>query len=166
MKKVVGAEQKGFHLLNRNKKVVSVLLTFFFVFSVFSPTAFAAQTYSNALTATNLEYMSVSQSVVDSSVESRNAVTKIIKTAIEFIKDNKHAAADVIEQVAGSDVAEAFLKYYDKVVEALDPLLAWSEIPAQAVYDAVRRVLVGAGVNETTAVQIALAIKEGLSWFI
>ena len=81
------------------------------------------------------------------------------------LKNNKQAAAEVIKKVAGSTVSKNFLKYFDKIVEALDPLLDWTDIPAQAVYDAVRRVLVGAGVSESVAVNIALAIKEGLSWF-
>ena len=49
--------------------------------------------------------------------------------------------------------------------EAVEQLLSWTDIPAQAVYDAVRRVLVNAGIKEKVAVSIALAIKESLSCF-
>ncbi len=147
------------------KKVISILLTIFFVCNIFSPAAFASPDYSN-LANTNTVESIADTNKSEAVVEPRNAVTKIVKSAINFIKNNKEAAAEVIESVSGSTVAKNFLKYYDKVVEALEPLLEWSEIPAQAVYDAVRRVLVSAGVSETVAVNIALAIKEGLSWFV
>ena len=71
-----------------------------------------------------------------------------------------------MERVSGKTVAKYFLKYYDKVVQALDPLLSWVYIPEQAVFDAVRRKLVDFGVSEKIAVNIALAIKEDLSWFV
>ncbi|MBR5318545.1 MAG: hypothetical protein IKU46_03005 [Peptococcaceae bacterium] len=147
------------------KKVISILLTIFFVCNIFSPAAFASPDYSN-LANTNTVESIADTNKSEAVVEPRNAVTKIVKSAINFIKNNKEAAAEVIESVSGSTVAKNFLKYYDKVVEVLEPLLEWSEIPAQAVYDAVRRVLVSAGVSETVAVNIALAIKEGLSWFV
>ncbi len=92
--------------------------------------------------------------------------SKIVKAAIKFIIKNKSAAAKVIEKVSGKTVAKNFLKHFDKVTKALNPLLEWSEIPAQAVYDAVFRGLYNAGVSRAVATNIALAIKEGLSWFI
>ncbi len=107
----------------------------------------------------------VQESDYSTPIQTINAATKIIKDAIKFIKKNKKAAAEVIERISGKTVAKNFLKNYDKVVKALDPLLSWTDIPVQAVYDAVRRVLVNAGVKEKVAVNIALAIKEGLSWF-
>ena len=96
----------------------------------------------------------------------RNLATKIIKKAIKFIIKHGDEAAKVIEKIAGKTVAKNFLKHFDKVVVALEPLLSWVEIPAQAVYDAVYRGLVNAGVSNSVATNIALAIKEGLSWFI
>lgn len=96
----------------------------------------------------------------------RNLATKIIKEAIEFTIKHGDEAAKVIEKVAGKTVAKNFLKYFDKICDALRPLLDWAEIPAQAVYDAVYRTLVNAGVSSGVASTIALAIKEGLSWFI
>lgn len=76
------------------------------------------------------------------------------------------AGAEVIERVSGKTVAKNFLKHFDTVAKALEPLLEWSDIPAQAVYDAVFRGLYNAGVSRAVATNIALAIKEGLSWFI
>lgn len=152
------------------KKVISMLLTVFFICNIFSPTAFASQNYLDIKDINRSELLYYNHvdtnNEAETVVEPRNAVTKIVKSAINFIKNNKEAAAKVIEAVSGPTVAKNFLKYYDKVVEALNPLLEWSEVPAQAVYDAVRRVLVAAGASETVAVNIALAIKEGLSWFV
>ena len=152
------------------KKVISILLTVFFICNIFSPTAFASQNYLDIKDIQRSELLYYNHvdanNEAETVVEPRNAVTKIVKSAINFIKNNKEAAAKVVEAVSGPTVAKNFLKYYDKVVEALDPLLEWSEVLAQAVYDAVRRVLVAAGASETVAVNIALAIKEGLSWFV
>ena len=96
----------------------------------------------------------------------RNLATKIIKEAIELIIKHGDEAAKVIEKVAGKTVAKNFFKYFDKICDALKPLLKWTEIPAQAVYDAVYRTLKNAGVSSKVAANIALAIKEELSWFI
>ncbi|WP_124065184.1 hypothetical protein [Clostridium sp. E02] len=92
--------------------------------------------------------------------------SKVVKSAIKFIIKNKSAAAKVIEKVSGKTVAKNFLKHFTKITAAIEPLLEWSEIPAQAVYDAVFRGLYNAGVSRAVATNIALAIKEGLSWFI
>lgn len=152
------------------KQNTCALLAGAILFTSVPSTAFAANkpAQNNATTIcveNSQELPPVQESDYDSVPEARNAATKVIKTAIKFIKNNKQAAAEVIKKVAGSTVSKNFLKYFDKIVEALDPLLDWTDIPAQAVYDAVRRVLVGAGVSESVAVNIALAIKEGLSWF-
>lgn len=92
--------------------------------------------------------------------------SKVVKSAIKFIIKNKSKAAKVVERVSGKTVAKNFLTHFDKITKAIEPLLAWSEIPAQAVYDAVFRGLYNAGVSRAVATNIALAIKEGLSWFI
>ncbi|MBE5980476.1 MAG: hypothetical protein E7249_15275 [Paenibacillaceae bacterium] len=92
--------------------------------------------------------------------------SKVVKAAVKFIIKNKSAAAEVVERVSGKTVAKNFLKHFDTIAGALEPLLAWSDIPAQAVYDAVFRGLYNAGVSRAVATNIALAIKEGLSWFI
>ena len=63
-------------------------------------------------------------------------------------------------------VAKNFKKYFSKICNAIEPLLSWTELPAQAVYDAVYRTLKNAGASNTVATNVALAIKEGLSLFI
>lgn len=101
-----------------------------------------------------------------SGVRQRNAVTVVCKSAIKFIIKNKSASMKVIERVSGKTVANAFGKHYTKVCAGLSPLLNWTEIPYQAVYDATFTVLRNAGVSRQVAANIALAIKEGISWFI
>lgn len=96
----------------------------------------------------------------------RSLATKVIKEAIEFIIKHGDDAAKVVAKVSGKTVSKNFLKHYSKVTKALKPLLKWSEIPKQAVYDAVFRGLYNAGVSRKVATNIALAIKEGLGWFI
>ncbi len=91
---------------------------------------------------------------------------RLAKEAIEFIIKHKYQAADVIERVSGKTVAKNFLKYFDEVADALEPLLDWLDVPSQAIYDAVYRTLINSGVSSKVAANIALAIKEGLSWFI
>lgn len=96
----------------------------------------------------------------------RNVGTKIVKQAIKFIVKHADDAAKIVEKVAGKTVAKNFLKYFDKIVAALNPLLEWTDVPSQAVYDAVYRALYNAGASSSVASTVALAIKEGLSWFI
>ncbi|WP_430598411.1 hypothetical protein [Enterococcus sp. AZ177] len=97
--------------------------------------------------------------------QSRSVATVIIKGAIKFIVKNKTLATNVVRSVAGKTVANNFAKHYAKICASLNPLLKWADIPYQAVYDAVYRALVNSGVAKGTASQIALAIKEGISWF-
>lgn len=92
--------------------------------------------------------------------------SKVIKEAIQFILKHGDEAAKVVEKVAGKAVAKNFTKHFTKISKALKPLLKWVDIPAQAVYDAVYRGLYNSGVSSKVAANIALAIKEGLSWFI
>lgn len=97
--------------------------------------------------------------------QSRNAATKICKEAIEFIIKNPKLAENVVAKVAGKTVAKNFARNYSKVCSGLKPLLKWSNIPYQALYDASYRVLINSGISRQVAANIALAIKEGASWF-
>lgn len=106
------------------------------------------------------------ESDYSSNVQSRNVGTKIVKAAIKFIIKHKNASAEVIEKVAGKSISKKFLTHYTKICKALKPLLKWTELPSNAVYDAVFRALYNAGVSHKVATNVALAIKEGLSWFI
>ncbi|WP_262808188.1 hypothetical protein, partial [Clostridioides difficile] len=97
--------------------------------------------------------------------QTRNLATKICKEAIEFIIKHPNQSKNVVEKVAGKTVAKNFAKHYSKICKGLKPLLKWSEIPYQALYDATFRVLVNSGISRSVASNIALAIKEGASWF-
>lgn len=102
---------------------------------------------------------------VNSAVE-RSLATKVVKEIIEFIIEHGDDAAKVIKKVAGKSTANSFIKHHKKITKALKPLLKWSEIPRQAIYDAVFRGLYNAGVSRSVATKIALAVKEGLDWFL
>ena len=67
---------------------------------------------------------------------------------------------------ADAKIANQVAYYYGTIAKALKPLLDWSEIPAQAVQDAVYRELVRSGVSSSQATNIAFHVKEALSWFI
>lgn len=64
---------------------------------------------------------------------SRNIFTKIAKKAI----NNKARLVNFAEKVAGKTVAKNVNKFFTPITRALKPLLKWSEIPGQAVYDAI-----------------------------
>lgn len=155
---------KKIHLL-RNK-ILAVFLSGILSFSVFVPTI---NVYANDISINSTvetTFPTPKESDYNSIYGERSAVTKIVKSAIKFIIKNKKASAEVIERVAGKTVAKNFLKYFDDITDAINPLLKWSDIPAQAVYDAVLSGLLNANVSRPVATNIALAIKEGLSWFI
>lgn len=96
----------------------------------------------------------------------RSVPTIIIKGAIKFIIKYGDDAAQIVAKISGKTVSKNFLKHYSKVTKSLKPLLEWSEIPKQAVYDAVFRGLYNAGVSRKVAAGVALTIKEGLGSFI
>ncbi|RDY30308.1 hypothetical protein [Lachnotalea glycerini] len=73
---------------------------------------------------------------------------------------------EVVEKVSGKTIAKKFGTHYLLVCDALEPLLELSDVPYQMVYDAVYRTLINADVSSKVAANIALAIKEGISWFV
>lgn len=98
--------------------------------------------------------------------ETKNLGTKLIKKAIRIVLKNHKKAVPIIEELGGKQAAKAFSKHFDKVRPQLKALLDWSEIPYQAVHDAVYRGLVNAGVKKSIATKAAHALKEGLSWLL
>lgn len=150
------------------KRIVAFLLAGVMSFSAFmtgtSTVVHAAQVENTVNTVQELPMPKESDYVIDES--DRNLATKFIKESIEFIIKHGDEAAKVIEKVSGKTVAKNFLKYFDKIAGGLKPLLEWAEIPTNAVYDAVYRALVNAGASNSVVTNIALAIKEGLSWLI
>ena len=91
---------------------------------------------------------------------SRNIFTKIAKKAI----NNKARLVDFAEKVAGKTVAKNVNKFFTPITRALKPLLKWSEIPGQAVYDAIFRAIINAGGSRSVAANVANAVRKVLEW--
>lgn len=90
----------------------------------------------------------------------RNIFTKIAKKAI----NNKARLVNFAEKVAGKTVAKNVNKFFTPITRALKPLLKWSEIPGQAVYDAIFRAIINAGGSRSVAANVANAVREVLEW--
>lgn len=99
-------------------------------------------------------------------IEGKSAGTKLIKKAIKIVLKNHKKAVPIIEELGGKRAAKAFSKHFNKVSPQLKSLLKWSDIPYQAVHDAVYRGLINAGVSRATATKAAHALKEGISWLL
>lgn len=91
---------------------------------------------------------------------SRNIFTKIAKKAI----NNKARLVNFAEKVAGKTVAKNVNKFFTPITRALKPLLKWSEIPGQAVYDAIFRAIINAGGSRSVAANVANAVREVSEW--
>lgn len=91
---------------------------------------------------------------------SRNIFTKIAKKAI----NNKARLVNFAEKVAGKTVAKNVNKFFTPTTRALKPLLKWSEIPGQAVYDAIFTAIINAGGSRSVAVNVPNAVREVLEW--
>ncbi|HDA6827023.1 TPA: hypothetical protein O5S06_001179 [Staphylococcus aureus] len=57
-----------------------------------------------------------------------------------------------------------FDKGYSGIVKELKPLLKWSEVPANAVSDAVKRGAINAGLSKSDAGIISTVVKEAIAW--
>lgn len=95
---------------------------------------------------------------------SRNIFTKIAKKAVEKAIKNKSRLIDFVEEVAGKTVAKNVNKYFTPITKALEPLLEWTEIPGQAVYDSIFRAIINNGGSRAVAANIANAVREVLEW--
>lgn len=96
--------------------------------------------------------------------QNRIGGTKVVKTAIKLVINNKSKAVGVVEKVAGKKAANAFNKAYTPLVKELKPMLQWSEVPANAVRDAGIRAGRNAGLTESQAHNLGVALKEAISW--
>ena len=90
---------------------------------------------------------------------SRNIFTKIAKAI-----NNKARLVNFAEKVAGKTVAKNVNKFFTPITRALKPLLKWSEIPGQAVYDAIFRAIINAGGSRSVAANVANAVRKVLEW--
>lgn len=92
---------------------------------------------------------------------SRNIFTKIAK---KKAINNKARLVNFAEKVAGKTVAKNVNKFFTPITRALKPLLKWSEIPGQAVYDAIFRAIINAGGSRSVEANVANAVREVLEW--
>lgn len=95
---------------------------------------------------------------------SRNIFTKIAKKAVKKAINNKARLVNFAEKVAGKTVAKNVNKFFTPITRALKPLLKWSEIPGQAVYDAIFRAIINAGGSRSVAANVANAVRKVLEW--
>lgn len=73
---------------------------------------------------------------------------------------NKHKA---IEELMDKKAVKVFIKSFDRAAPQLETLLNWTDIPYQAVFDAVYRGMINAGMSNNIATKVAYAIvKEGV----
>ncbi|WLD56225.1 hypothetical protein [Streptococcus suis] len=114
----------------------------------------------------NIVYQEPKESDYQYLREQRSIWTKVAKTVIRKAIKNKSLVVSAVRNTVGKTVANQVDKYFTTIASSLTPLLNWTEIPAQAVQDAVYRGLVNSGVSSSTATEIAHAIKEVLSWVI
>lgn len=101
---------------------------------------------------------------VNPEAQNRIGATKVVKTAIKLIINNKSKAVGVVEKVGGKKAAKAFNKAYSPLVKELKPMLKWSEVPANAVRDAGIRAGRAAGLSESQAHTLGVSLKEAISW--
>ena len=90
--------------------------------------------------------------------------TKVVKTAIKLIINNKSKAVGVVEKVGGKKAANAFNKAYTPLVNELKPMLQWSEVPANAVGDAAWRAAKAANLTNDQAGVLSTVLKEAIAW--
>lgn len=126
------------------------------LFTLFPMTVYAINTIEY-----ETEYMEpIEESDYIVNQNSRNIFTKIAKKAI----NNKARLVDFAEKVAGKTVAKNVNKFFTPITRALKPLLKWSEIPGQAVYDAIFRAIINAGGSRSVAANVANAVREVSEW--
>lgn len=153
------------------KKHISIFLVT--VIAIFAPMSiFASTTDTNNNTVPKESVKLLNPEDYNTSYDNAGTITptsiptKLVKKAIRVILRNKTTAVNIVEKLGGKRAAKAFEKGFSHVAPQLRQLLKWSDIPYQAVYDAVYRGMINSGASRATATKAALAIKEGLSWLI
>ena len=151
--------------MRKNKKIIIISVICFSLMastlSSFTPmTVYAKNTIGNE----NIYMKPIDERDYVENKSTRTIFTKIAKTALKKAIKNKARLIDFVEDVAGKKVAKNVDKFFNPITKALKPLLEWSEIPAQAVYDAVFRAIINAGGSRAVAANVANAIREVLEW--
>ncbi len=151
----------------KSKKILTLSMLGLLIFPVTAPILHTNSVLADTTTNTNTTiYELPKESDYNYLREERSIWTKIAKAALRTAIKNRSAVVNAVRSISGKSVANQVDRHYGTIVNALKPLLEWSEIPAQAVYDSVYRALLNSGVSRSTASQIALAIKEAVSWVL
>lgn len=153
-------------------KTITSLVASAILFTSVSPLASANETQSENEKVTQPRYENVNGVKINRNpnlpmnpeAQQRVGGTKVVKTAIKLIINNKSKAKSVIQKVGGKKAANIFDKGYSCIVKELKPLLKWSEVPANAVGDAVKRGALNAGLSRGDAGTIATVAKEAIAW--
>lgn len=139
------------------------LIVFVLIATLFSSSlGYVENVYANSYDT----YQAPKESDYDYLKEDRSIWIKVAKAAIRTAIKNRRAVVNAVRSISGGTVANQVDRYYGIITSSLSPLLKWADIPAQAVYDAVFRGLVNSGVPRTVATNIALAIREAVSWML
>lgn len=154
--------------LTRNVSLAVATIAGAGLFAVSSPTV-SADTTNNNVNTVSVDVSSLSNGnngYSDNTLqESKYGASKLAKIAVKTILNNRSRAKSVVEFLGGKRAAGAFDKNFGAISSELNPLLEWADIPSQAVYDATYRALRGKVAN-STAVSVANALAEGISWLI
>lgn len=144
------------------KRILSFILSLNFLLIPFS-NIFASENYLNPRDY-GVEYLDQNTEIIK--IETRSIGSKFVRKAISLILKNKKNASRVVRLLAGARYANQFEKAFETVAPQLRALLNWTDIPYQAVYDAVYRGCIASGLSKASAIKIAYAIKEGISWIL
>ncbi|MGY3742240.1 hypothetical protein [Leuconostoc inhae] len=152
--------------LTKNFSLAAATIVGAGLFAVSAPTVSADTTSNNDIN-TVVSSLSNGNSVYSDRTlqESKYGMSKLAKTAIKTILNNRSAAKSVVQKLGGKTAANAFDRNFGAISSELKPLLKWADVPSQAVYDATYRALRGS-VSNSTAVSVANALAEGISWLI
>ncbi|HFI0467802.1 TPA: hypothetical protein ACGOYW_001209 [Streptococcus suis] len=85
----------------------------------------------------NTAYLQSRESDYEHLKSERSIWIKVTKAAIRTAIKNRQAVVSVVREVSGRTVANQVDKYFGVVARSITPLLKWTDIPANAVYDAV-----------------------------
>ena len=114
------------------------------------------------------DYGTTYESDIESSsqYQTRAGGTWFVKKSIKVALNNKYKAADAVGRIAGNKAKQEFLKRFHGIEPELRQLLRWSDIPSQAIHDAVYRGMRDAGSSDYYATKVAHGIKQAVGWLL
>lgn len=89
-----------------------------------------------------------------------------IKIAVKYILKHPKQVAKTLEPYVGKRAAHTIETHFGKISKQLTPLLSWTDIPTEAVKNAVYRGLVNGGIKASTATNVANSVKTILGFLV